>query len=136
MILFLKSPLGVTFLRSRGHTSQVEFIKFPRPNNKRAGEIVIKNDLPGGKTIYDVKVMEKGKKGKNQVLGNFEQTIVNGEEKSLGWYPSTDKQYVVTFMSGTTEEPRLYTYSLNDGFKVKHMDKVTLYCNSDFKKQK
>lgn len=113
--------------------SKTEYFKIPRPNNKRAGEIVIKNDLPDEMTIYDVKVMEKGKM---QVLGGFEQTIPNGGEESLGWYFSTDKQYVVTFMAGNTEgEPPLYTYSLNDGFKVKHMGKVTLYCKSDFKKQ-
>ena len=110
--------------------SKSEYFKIPRPNNKCAGEIVIKNDL-GDKYIYDIQVIRKG--NKNRVVGGFEMTVPNGQEQSLGWYYSTNCEYLVTFMANDkTDGPKKYVYTLNDGFKLQHKGKVTLYAANDF----
>lgn len=110
--------------------SKTEFFKIPRPNNKCAGQLMLKNDLKDDMTIYDVEVLRKGT---NQVLGTYPQTIPTGEECKLGWYLTNGYDYVVTFMAkqpgGSATK---YVYTLNDGFKVPHMGKVTLYALSDF----
>jgi len=110
--------------------SKSEYFRIPRPNNKCAGEIVLKNDLKDEMSIYDVKVIRKGS---NRTVGGFEQTIPNGEEQSLGWYYSTNCEYIVTFMAKKPGEAAIkYYYSLNDGFKLQHRGKVTIYALNDF----
>ena len=110
--------------------SKTEFFKIPRPNNKHAGELVIKNDLKNGAYITDVRVYSKGT---NTVVGKYDMSIPNGEEQSLGHYLSNNQTYIVKFKAmyadGSVE---YYTYTLNDGIKVKHNSTTKLYAGNDF----
>ena len=117
------------------NSSKTEYFDIPRPNNKRAGEIEIVNNLKDEMTISDVKVIYKGT---DEVVGEFPQTIPNGESQSLGWYlqqiyKGTNSKYVITFMAKKPgETAKKYNYSLNDGFEVVHKSKVKLYALDDF----
>lgn len=107
----------------------VDYFNIPRPNNLRAGELVIKNDLKDDMTIYDIKLFKAGW----TPVGTYEQTIPNGDEMSLGWYPSTNQKYVLTFMAKKPgEDPVKYTYTLNDGVKLQHKSTIKVYALSDF----
>ena len=115
--------------------SKTDYFEIPRPNNKRAGEIEIVNNLRDEMTISDVKVIYKGN---NEVVGVFPQTIPNGESQSLGWYlqqfyKGSNSKYVITIMAKKPgESAKKYNYSLNDGFEVVHKGKVKLYALDDF----
>ena len=110
--------------------SKTEFFKIPRPNNKHAGELVIKNDLKDDAYISDIRVYRKGT---NIMVGNYSMSVPNGEEQSLGHYLSDNQAYTVTFKAtfgdGSTA---YYTYSLNDGIKVTHNTTTKLYARNDF----
>jgi hypothetical protein len=110
--------------------SKTEFFKIPRPNNKHAGELVIKNDLKDDAYISDIRVYRKGT---NILVGNYSMSVPNGEEQSLGHYLSDNQAYTVTFKAtfgdGSTA---YYGYSLNDGIKVTHNTTTKLYARNDF----
>ena len=110
--------------------SKTEFFKIPRPNNKHAGELVIKNDLKDDAYISDIRVYRKGT---NIMVGNYSMSVPNGEEQTLGHYLSNNQAYIVTFKAtfgdGSTA---YYTYSLNDGIKVTHNTTTKLYARNDF----
>ena len=113
--------------------SKTEYFKIPRPNNKHAGELVIKNDLKDNAYIYDIRVYRKGT---NNMVGNYDMSVPNGEEQSLGHYLSDNQAYTVmfkaTFDDGSSAS---YTYTLNDGVKVKHNSTTKLYARNDFTAQ-
>lgn len=110
--------------------AKTEYFKIPRPNNKHAGELVIKNDLKNDAYISDIRVYRKGT---NIMVGNFSSTVPNGEEQTLGHYLSDNQTYTVTFKvhneNGTVG---LYKYTLDDGVKVKHNSTTKLYARNDF----
>lgn len=111
--------------------TKTDFIQIPRPNNKRAGEIELVNNLKDKMTINDVKVILKTN---NSVRGEFAQTIPNGGEQSLGWFLENNRRYIVTFMAKKPgETAKKYVYNLNDGIQLEHKSKVKLYALDDFK---
>ena len=113
--------------------SKTEYFKIPRPNNKHAGELVIKNDLKDDAYISDIRVYRKGT---NTLVGSYYMSVPNGEEQSLGHYLSDNQAYTVTFKAHFNDgSVGYYTYSLNDGVKVKHNSTTKLYARNDFTEQ-
>ncbi len=110
--------------------SKTEFFKIPRPNNKHAGELVIKNDLKDDAYISDIRVYRKGT---NIMVGSYLMTVPNGEEQSLGHYLSDNQAYTITFKATFGDGSTVYYgYSLNDGIKVTHNTTTKLYARNDF----
>ncbi len=110
--------------------SKTEFFKIPRPNNKHAGELVIKNDLKDDAYISDIRVYRKGT---NIMVGSYYMTVPNGEEQSLGHYLSDNQAYTITFKATFGDGSTVYYgYSLNDGIKVTHNTTTKLYARNDF----
>ncbi|MBO6144154.1 MAG: hypothetical protein J6O54_02690 [Prevotella sp.] len=101
--------------------------------NVTAGHLVLKNDLPEGMNISNVKVLNADD---NTEVSEFENTIPNGGELLLGTYNS-NLRYLVTFKARKSgaDTPRTYKYTTNPSIKLNHKAKTTLYANGDFTEQ-
>lgn len=101
--------------------------------NVTAGRLVLKNDLPEGMNISNVKVLNADN---NTEVSEFENTIPNGGEQLLGTYNS-NLRYLVTFKARKSgaDTPRTYKYTTNPSIKLTHKAKTTLYANGDFTAQ-
>ena len=101
--------------------------------NVTAGHLMLKNDLPEGMNISNVKVLNADD---NTEVSEFENTIPNGGELLLGTYNS-NLRYLVTFKARKSgaDTPRTYKYTTNPSIKLNHKAKTTLYANGDFTEQ-
>ncbi|MBR1558070.1 MAG: hypothetical protein IJ647_10015, partial [Prevotella sp.] len=103
-------------------------IQLPKMVNATAGQLKIKNDLPDGMTLSNVKVYTT----EGTEVNEFENTVPNGGEQVLGAF-NTKYQYIVTFKGSTREgETSYYKYTLNPNIKLNHKALTTIYANSDF----
>lgn len=105
--------------------------KLPKMVNLPAGRLKIKNDLPDGMTLSNVKVITTD----GDLVHEFENTVPNNGEEVLGAF-NTNYQYIVTFKGRTHDgQTREYKYSLNPSIKLTHKAVTTIYANSDFTAQ-
>lgn len=103
-------------------------IQLPKMVNATAGQLKIKNDLPDGMTLSNVKVYTTD----GTEVNEFENTVPNGGEQVLGAF-NTNYQYIVTFKGRTRDgETSYYKYTLNPSIKLNHKALTTIYANSDF----
>lgn len=103
-------------------------IQLPKMVNATAGQLKIKNDLPDGMTLSNVKVYTTD----GTEVNEFENTVPNGGEQVLGAF-NTNYQYIVTFKGRTRDgETSYYKYTLNPSIKLTHKAMTTIYANSDF----
>ena len=106
-------------------------VQLPKMVNVTAGPLKIKNDMPGGTTISNVKVITSD----GVEASEFENTVPNGGEQELGGY-DTKYQYIVTFKARTTDgKVSTYKYTLNPSIKLNHKSTTTVYAASDFTQQ-
>ena len=103
-------------------------IQLPKMVNATAGQLKIKNDLPDGMTLSNVKVYTTD----GIEVNEFENTVPNGGEQVLGAF-NTKYQYIVTFKGRTSDgKTSYYKYTLNPSIKLSHKAMTTVYANSDF----
>lgn len=103
-------------------------LQLPKMVNATAGQLKIKNDLPDGMTISNVKVYTTD----GTEVNEFENTVPNGGEQVLGAF-NTKYQYIVTFKRRTSDgKTSYYKYTLNPSIKLSHKAMTTVYANSDF----
>ena len=103
-------------------------IQLPKMVNATAGQLKIKNDLPDGMTLSNVKVYTTD----DIEVNEFENTVPNGGEQVLGAF-NTKYQYIVTFKGRTSDgKTSYYKYTLNPSIKLSHKAMTTVYANSDF----
>lgn len=103
-------------------------IQLPKMVNATAGQLKIKNDLPDGMTLSNVKVYTTD----GIEVNEFENTVPNGGEQVLGAF-NTKYQYIVTFKGRTSNgKTSYYKYTLNPSIKLSHKAMTTVYANSDF----
>lgn len=112
--------------------SQTYVISLPKIVNVTAGCIVLKNDLADGMTLSNVKIIRADN---NEVVGEFLNTVPNGEEQNMGYYNSNHK-YMVTFMAKKNGgQAKTYKYTLNPSVVITHKATTKLYAASDFTAQ-
>ena len=103
-------------------------LQLPQMVNATAGQLKIKNDLPDGMTISNIKVYTTD----GIEVNEFENTVPNDGEQVLGAF-NTNYQYIVTFKGRTRDgETSYYKYTLNPSIKLTHKALTTIYANSDF----
>jgi len=103
-------------------------IQLPKMVNTTAGQLKIKNDMPNGMTISNIKVSISD----GTEVNEFENTVPNGGEQVLGAF-NTKYQYIVTFKGRTSDgKTSYYKYTLNPSIKLTHKAMTTVYANSDF----
>lgn len=103
-------------------------LQLPKMVNATAGQLKIKNNLPDGMTLSNVKVYTTD----GTEVSEFENTVPNGGEQVLGTF-NTKYQYIVTFKGRTRNgETSNYKYTLNPSIKLTHKALTTVYAYSDF----
>jgi len=123
---------GADLIKKDWSWGQTFTIQLPKIVNVTAGHIALKNDLPDGMTLSNVKV---ARADTGEEISEFENTIPNGGEQVLGFYNSNYK-YMVTFKAKKNgEAARTYKYTLNPSIQVSHKATTTLYAASDFTAQ-
>ena len=96
--------------------------------NVTAGKLTIKNNMPNGATISNIKVITS----EGTQVSEYPNTVPNGGEQELGAY-DTRHTYTVKFKARTTDgKEHLYAYTLNPSISLNHKSPTTVYAASDF----